>query len=430
MKYSELEEVSVKEKLDLKDSNIDILIYDQIMGSGKTTDAIERMRQYEKEGQRFIYVTPFLDEIERILKELNNVYSPRTTCKSVGYESEMEDDEDFNILNFFNSSWKFQNKGVHLIELIDQGKNIVTTHQLYSSFKSFDIPNLKDYILIIDEAINPVSVFNIGSRDLEILKNENLIQIEDKTSRVSKVDIDYTDDSFKSVLNFCKQENTFIQNNVFISICPIDLFLSFKEVQILTYLFEGSIMSAYFRLFNLRYTVINKACERLTKELIRNSLNIYEGDRNQTNGRNRSYLSISSISRKNKSQIKKLKNDTAYVLKRQFKTNSDVNAFTTFKDFKDKLSSNGYKKGFIAINARATNSHAHKKSMAYLGNRFLNPEIKNFFISNGSPIHEDQWALSEMIQWIWRGCIRNNELMNLYIPSFRMRNLLYIWLNS
>ncbi|MEL4456698.1 hypothetical protein [Lutimonas vermicola] len=430
MKYSELEKVFVKEKLDLKDSNIDIKIYDQIMGSGKTRDAIERMRQYEKDDQKFIYVTPFLDEIERVSEELNHVHAPKNYMKHVGFESQINDDGHFDILNYFNKLYKLQNKGNHLSDLIKQGKNIVTTHQLYSSFNSFDIPNLKDYILIIDEAINPVFVFNIGSRDLEILNNENLIQIEDKTSRVAKVDNDYTDDSFKSVLNFCKQENTFLQNNAFISISPIDLFLSFKEIQILTYLFEGSIMSAYFRLFNLEYTFINKCSQRTIKNKIKYNLTIYEGDRNQNSKRHQCNLSKSSIARKNRSEIQKLNLDTAYVFKRQFKTKSDDNAFTTFKDFEGKLSGNGYKKGFIAINARATNSHAHKKSMAYLGNRFLNPELKNFFISNGSPIDEDQWALSEMIQWIWRGCIRNNEPMNLYIPSYRMRYLLYTWLKA
>ena len=34
------------------------------------------------------------------------------------------------------------------------------------------------------------------------------------------------------------------------------------------------------------------------------------------------------------------------------------------------------------------------------------------------------YALSEMIQWIFRSRIRNNEDINIYIPSSRMRNLL------
>jgi thymidine kinase len=56
-----------------------IKVYDAIMGSGKTHNAIERMKGYLKEGKKFIYVTPFLSEIERIEEKLNSdeVYSPK-----------------------------------------------------------------------------------------------------------------------------------------------------------------------------------------------------------------------------------------------------------------------------------------------------------------------------------------------------------------
>jgi hypothetical protein len=62
--------------------------------------------------------------------------------------------------------------------------------------------------------------------------------------------------------------------------------------------------------------------------------------------------------------------------------------------------------------------------MVYIGNRYLNPAICNFFKDNGVEIDQDYWALSELIQWIWRGCIRNDEKMNLYVPGIRMRTLL------
>ena len=35
-----------------------------------------------------------------------------------------------------------------------------------------------------------------------------------------------------------------------------------------------------------------------------------------------------------------------------------------------------------------------------------------------------------MIQFLFRGCIRDDKPMELYIPSSRMRNLLIGWLNS
>ena len=40
------------------------------------------------------------------------------------------------------------------------------------------------------------------------------------------------------------------------------------------------------------------------------------------------------------------------------------------------------------------------------------------------------FALSEMLQWIWRSRIRQGESINIYVPSKRMRNLLLDWLNG
>lgn len=41
-----------------------------------------------------------------------------------------------------------------------------------------------------------------------------------------------------------------------------------------------------------------------------------------------------------------------------------------------------------------------------------------------------RWALSEMIQWIWRSAIRDGEDIYIYIPSERMRNLLSDWIDE
>lgn len=43
---------------------------------------------------------------------------------------------------------------------------------------------------------------------------------------------------------------------------------------------------------------------------------------------------------------------------------------------------------------------------------------------------EEQFALSEMIQFIWRSAIRDNKPIKLYIPSVRMRNLLEKWIEE
>ncbi len=43
-------------------------------------------------------------------------------------------------------------------------------------------------------------------------------------------------------------------------------------------------------------------------------------------------------------------------------------------------------------------------------------------------IQEDTYALSEMLQFIFRSAIRDGKEIELYIPSFRMRQMLKEWI--
>jgi hypothetical protein len=70
--------------------------------------------------------------------------------------------------------------------------------------------------------------------------------------------------------------------------------------------------------------------------------------------------------------------------------------------------------------------------LAYLANRFSIPEIRGYFESRGVDVYEDIYATSEMLQWIWRSAIRNDQEphdVHVFIPSERMRELLRLWLS-
>ena len=59
----------------------------------------------------------------------------------------------------------------------------------------------------------------------------------------------------------------------------------------------------------------------------------------------------------------------------------------------------------------------------------MHPIEKAFFEDNNVVVNEDLLALSDLIQWIFRGSIRNDTPMKIYIPAVRMRDLLYKFLN-
>lgn len=100
--------------------------------------------------------------------------------------------------------------------------------------------------------------------------------------------------------------------------------------------------------------------------------------------------------------------------------------WTCFKEFQNKVK--GPKYGtFVSCNLRATNDYINKSNLAYLINCFVNPVLKNFFVNRNIYINQDEYALSEMLQWIFRSRIRKHEPINIYVPSQRMRELLENW---
>lgn len=83
---------------------------------------------------------------------------------------------------------------------------------------------------------------------------------------------------------------------------------------------------------------------------------------------------------------------------------------------------------FVACSIKATNKYSNRHLCLYCINRFLQPQIADFYEKRGFSIDEDVYALSEMIQWIWRSAIRKGESITVYIPSERMRKLFLDWL--
>jgi hypothetical protein len=408
-----------------------ITVYDAIMGSGKTYDAIERMKGYLKEGKKFIYITPFKNEIKRVLHELNDnrVYAPLDPDEEGAYELEQKlIDENGQLDLNAKATYKLLNKRTQFLRLVGIGANIISSHALFLGLKREDYELFNDFILILDEVVAPLRCHRIGAFDINILKEQGLIIIDDNTNQVKFINDKYNDPGFKHVKGLCNNSTVFyLDKYFFVWVFPIEIFRGFKEIQILTYLFEGSLLAPYFKIYDIKYNTVTEDNQELLNEF-RSLLNIYSGKANNILGYNS--FSKTWIENLTNHNAKKIAYATSNIFKRVFKTKSNENAYTTFKPLKAKLAGKGYTKGFIAINARASNDYKHKKSMAYLANKFHDPQTLSFFRERNIQLNEDLWALAELVQWIWRGCIRERKEMNLYIPNQRMRKLLINWLNG
>ena len=86
---------------------------------------------------------------------------------------------------------------------------------------------------------------------------------------------------------------------------------------------------------------------------------------------------------------------------------------------------------FVPCNARATNKYRKRWALAYCCNIYFNPFLKAFFEAcpaGAIDLDEDAYALSCLIQWMFRSRIRDGEPIHIYSPSKRMRHLLNDWM--
>lgn len=221
-----------------------------------------------------------------------------------------------------------------------------------------------------------------------------------------------------------------------------------SKTYILTYMFEGQMQKSYYDMNGIEY-------EYKSIKNINNKYVLSEYNRNEDLSHIKKLINICQDEKINKigeSKDKRKNPLSKSWYDEQVKNNTDAfdvlsknmvnffrnickgkskdNMWTTFKDYKSKCKGEGYTKGFVPCNARATNEYRHKKNLAYTINAFYNPMIIKFFKDKNIKVNVDAWGLSELIQWIFRSQLRDGKEINLYIPSERMRELLEKWLNN
>ena len=84
---------------------------------------------------------------------------------------------------------------------------------------------------------------------------------------------------------------------------------------------------------------------------------------------------------------------------------------------------------WVPNTTRGTNNYAHCSYAIYLYEQNANPVLLNWLGAN-TKVLRDSYALSEMVQWIWRTRVRRGEPVTVYMPSKKMRKLLNTWLSG
>lgn len=385
------------------------------MGSGKTSWSIQHINRNPFDN--FLYITPFLDEVNRIIKNSNR--------------------------DFKQPINKGNGKLDSINELLACQSDIASTHELFKHLDEESRENIKEghYTLILDEVLNVIEPYdNIRNDDMKLLKESGCVTVDDDGFVIwNKEKMDY-DTKYNEIKILADNRSLiYINQKLLLWRYPPEIFTLFDKIYILTYLFESSILKNYFDLYQIEYeqkSIAEKDGEyHITDHFVPDTsiyiekIKIYDGKLNENIYQKINGLSVTWFRAKiNQDNIKQIKRNLYNYFSNILSAKAETIMWTTFKDYKNKLKGKGYSNQFVSYNCRSTNDYDDRFNLAYCVNVYLHPGITQFFKQRGINIDEDLYGLSEMIQWIWRSRIRKGENINIYIPSMRMRNLLIAWM--
>ena len=397
-----------------------INVCDMIMGAGKTESAITQMKR--DTDSRYIFITPYIDVVERI----------KASCE----ERCFRDPKNYG-----------DGKLESLHEMLADGCNIASTHALFHRYNDTTIRLIREggYRLILDEVTEVYEHIPLSTHDVAMLIDEHIISVDDQ-GRVTLERQDYEgkfDDLRDMVLT---GHVTLYKNCLMLWTFPIEVFEAFRDVTILTYLFDAQVQKYYFDINGVEIRRIGTVYERGEYHFcelprlpdyvrtLRDRVHVLQDGKLNEIGEVKGSLSVSWYDRARKAKgqplIRQMRNNLVNVFINKYGSATNQNLWTTFKDCRELLKGKGYTKGFLSWNARATNAYRDRDHLAFCVNIYYNPLMKGFFLDHGIEVQEDRYALGEMIQWIWRSAVRDGGEIWVYVPSKRMRELLTDWLDE
>lgn len=387
-----------------------IHIVDSIMGSGKTQAVLRMINEDTDRNRKWLYITPYLDEVERVIRECPKKY--------------------------FLQPKNFGSKSLNFQTLVREGKNIATTHALFTYMNGETASLILDagYTLVIDEALENVSYVPIKKWDEQVM-NGNFASINDEGAVVwEKSDYEGVFDVYKAAADDGRLY--YVEDGVYLSVFPYKILENFQDVYVLTYMFDAQIMRYMLDFNGVAYDKLSAKKTDAGYELIPYT-NAYDHeyyasrihilDHRKLNSVGDMYWDLSSTWYKKHAktgEVDQIGKNCYNFFHNIVHQTSDHCMWTTFKAYQDKVCPRSFKKGFLAQNARATNQFADRVAVAYTVNQFMLTPTKMFLQNNGIAVDENAYALSNMIQFIWRSNIRQGGEVDVYVPSSRMRELL------
>lgn len=410
-----------------KESRV-VNVVDAPMGGGKTSAAIRYINGSPRE-ERVMFISPYVDEGIRV----------EGACREKGMVSIVK------------------TKGAKLNDLREKllaGKSVAGTHALFSVLTDdiLDLVEKRGYTLIIDETCTVTAPATGKMRDQFTFMDTNGYLAKDSETGV----ISFLDDQCCAECSKAMPElSKFIQSGAVHFYNGKDILLwtlpdknvnAFRRVIVLTYLYDAQPLSYYLRAFGYR---VNHVGVHMDADggfsfcpveegdgfrfNVREKLHIVQDEKFNRVGNGKCALSASWYKRSVQGDMKKfveIRNRIRGVQKNHFRCKLRDFIWTSFSKYAGMIGDKNIKSRFVECNRRAVNDYGDCHYLAYAIGLYTHPDCYNYFLHMGYTMDTDKWALSEMLQWIWRSAIRNGEEIWVYVPSRRMRELLEQWVDQ
>lgn len=402
-----------------------VTVIDRPCGSGKTTSILKGLSR----DRQYLVIVPLLSEVERFLKYASVPF----VTPGVGEG--------------------FSTKTDALRSLLEEGKNVVATHALFSiagelAGKGY----LNGYDVIIDEVMDVVGqVDGVTSKSWQrFYVDTGYVEVDEvgKVTPTAKWDeeVEEVSDTLNTRLYHLARSNALyvVDGTFFLWCLPPELVTSGRTITIYSYLARGALMLAYLRRLDVEFDHVRDiAAERQFRSKARKLITIKTI--RSLEAMSFSYTKQTSKKENKTERAKKVAKALMNIRQRELAVVPlDSVMITCAKEnWYDRPGSEKSKAGpyaagsrmfnkvnWVANTTRGTNKFIHCRTAFYLWDQHLNPYVRRWIGLGDDRLADDQYAITELVQWLYRTGVRRGEPVTIYMPSMRMRGLLTSWLDG
>lgn len=407
-----------------------VLFYDRPMGTGKTRDLLSGFDPHTK----YLVVHEYLEQCQDVIDNPAGVHFEQPQAS------------------------KGLTKGAHLEQLIRKGRNIVTTHALYPSLVELAKDGwLRDYVIVIDETLDPVKSPKGPRKGTWIALVRDGYATVDKLGKVTpsakwhEFRKDVEDSLSPQLLEAAMAGLLYVTDNrhMFVVPIPVELLTAGNSVTVMTFMAEGSVLSAFLDRLGVPYVINRDFLEeaKLRREIRRwvilkdipslSEVSLSFSGQTTTQGRSLYTKKVSTALAKIRQRHLR-----SVPLSNVIIGCAKDNWYRKQRGGYDEARPDGFSKesrmfgaNWVAPGIRGRNDFRHCSVVISLFDYHVNPGVLEWLNREDDRTFKELYAVSELLQFVYRSRIRcrsevADPTITLYLPCGRMRRLFLEWVNS